>query len=211
MPRTRKLSLAAIAAGALALTVSTSMPLAYGHGYTTSPISRAKLCANTTVTNCGAIQWEPQSTEGPKGFPGAGPADGKLCSAGLSQFNELNDQRGGAWPATQLTSGANYAFKWHLTAQHASTDFKYYVTKQGWNQSAPLTRAALDLTPFLTVPMGGARPAADITHNGKLPSRTGRHMILAVWTIADTANAFYQCSDVQFGSSLSMTGTDFEF
>jgi chitin-binding protein len=213
MPRTRKLSLAAVAAGALALTVSTSisMPLAYGHGYTNSPISRAKLCANTTVTNCGAIQWEPQSTEGPKGFPGAGPADGKLCSAGLQQFNELNDQRGGAWPATQLTSGANYAFKWHLTAQHATTDFKYYVTKQGWNQGAPLSRAALDLNPFLTVSMGGARPAADITHNGRLPSRSGRHMILAVWTIADTGNAFYQCSDVQFASALTKTGTDFGF
>ncbi|MFI5709116.1 lytic polysaccharide monooxygenase [Kribbella sp. NPDC051620] len=213
MPRTHKLSLAAVAAGALALTASTSLsvPLAYGHGYTNSPISRAKLCANTTVKNCGAIQWEPQSTEGPKGFPGAGPADGKLCSAGLQQFNELNDQRGGAWPATQLTSGANYAFKWHLTAQHSTTDFKYYVTKQGWNQSAALSRSALDLTPFLTVPMGGARPAADITHNGRLPSRSGRHMILAVWTIADTGNAFYQCSDVQFASSLSKTGTDFGF
>ena len=213
MPRTRKLTLAAVAAGALALTVSSSIsvPVAFGHGYTNSPISRAKLCANTTVKNCGAIQWEPQSTEGPKGFPGAGPADGKLCSAGLSQFNELNDQRGGAWPATQLTSGANYAFKWHLTAQHSTTDFKYYVTKQGWNQSAALSRSALDLTPFLTVSMGGARPAADITHNGRLPSRSGRHMILAVWTIADTGNAFYQCSDVQFASSLSKTGTDFEF
>jgi predicted carbohydrate-binding protein with CBM5 and CBM33 domain len=213
MPRTHKLSLAAVAAGALALTVSTSLsvPVAYGHGYTNSPISRAKLCANTTVKNCGAIQWEPQSTEGPKGFPGAGPADGKLCSAGLQQFNELNDQRGGAWPATQLTSGANYAFKWHLTAQHSTTDFKYYVTKQGWNQTAPLSRSALDLTPFLTVPMNGSRPAADITHNGRLPSRSGRHMILAVWTVADTGNAFYQCSDVQFASSLSKTGTDFAF
>lgn len=148
---------------------------------------------------------------GAEGLPGAGPADGKLCSAGLQQFNELNDQRGGAWPATQVSSGANYAFKWHLTAQHSSTDFKYYVTKQGWNQTAPLSRSALDLTPFLTVPMNGARPAADITHNGRLPSRTGRHMILAVWTIADTGNAFYQCSDVQFGSSLSKTGTDFGF
>lgn len=211
MPRTHKLTLAGVAVGALALTVSTSIPLAYGHGYTNSPISRAKHCANKTVQNCGAIQWEPQSAEGPKGFPGAGPADGKLCSAGLSQFNELNDQRGGAWPATQVSSGASFAFKWHLTAQHASTDFKYYVTKQGWNQTAPLSRSALDLTPFLTVPMGGARPAPDVTHNGRLPNRTGRHMILAVWTIADTANAFYQCSDVQFGSSLSKAGTDFGF
>jgi chitin-binding protein len=182
----------------MALAVSTSVPLAYGHGYTTATISRAKHCANGTVQNCGQIQWEPQSTEGPKGFPGAGPADGKLCSAGLGQFSQLDDQRGGAWPATKLTSGANFTFKWHLTAQHATTDFKYYVTKQGWNQNAPLTRSALELAPFLTVSMGGSRPAADISHPGKLPNRSGRHMILAVWTIADTANAFYQCSDVTF-------------
>ncbi|MEV0803857.1 lytic polysaccharide monooxygenase [Kribbella sp. NPDC050281] len=198
MLRARKLSLAGIAVGALALTVSTTVPLAYGHGYTTTPISRAKLCANGTVQNCGAIQWEPQSTEGPKGFPASGPADGLLCSAGLAQFHELDDQRGGAWPATQLTSGANYTFNWHLTAPHSTTDFKYYITKQGWDQNAPLTRAALDLNPFLTVPMNGGRPANDVSHPGTLPNRSGRHMILAVWTINDTANAFYQCSDVNF-------------
>jgi chitin-binding protein len=199
MLRNRKLGLAGIAVGALALTVSTSVPLAYGHGYTTSPISRAKLCQNQTVTGCGAIQWEPQSTEGPKGFPTTGPADGLLCSAGLSQFHELDDQRGGAWPATQLTAGANYTFTWHLTAAHATTDFKYYMTKQGWSKNDPLTRSALDLTPFLTVKLNGARPPTDVSHPGTLPSnRTGRHMILAVWTIADTGNAFYQCSDVNF-------------
>lgn len=42
---------------------------ASGHGYTDLPISRQKLCQNGTVTNCGDIQWEPQSVEGPKGFP----------------------------------------------------------------------------------------------------------------------------------------------
>jgi predicted carbohydrate-binding protein with CBM5 and CBM33 domain len=198
MMRARKLSMAGIAVGALALTVSTSIPLAYGHGYTTSPTSRAKYCADKIVKDCGDIQYEPQSTEGPKGFPAAGPADGRLCSAGISRFAQLDDQRGGAWPATKLTSGASYTFKWHLTAAHATTDFKYYVTKAGWNQSAPLTRSALELTPFLTVPMNGARPATDVSHSGTLPTRTGRHMILAVWTIADTANAFYQCSDVTF-------------
>ncbi|MEV5965697.1 lytic polysaccharide monooxygenase [Kribbella sp. NPDC051952] len=197
--RNRKFSLFGMAAGALALMVSTSVPLAYGHGYTTTPISRAKHCANGTVQNCGAIQWEPQSTEGPKGFPALGPSDGLLCSAGLSQFHELDDQRGGAWPATQLTAGAAYTFSWHLTAAHATTDFKYYMTKQGWDQNAPLTRSALDLNPFLTVDMDGTRPPSDVSHPGTLPSgRTGRHMILAVWTIEDTGNAFYQCSDVNF-------------
>ena len=198
MQRTRKLSLAGIAVGALSLTVATSVPLAYGHGYTTAPTSRAKHCQNGTVQNCGQIQWEPQSVEGPKGFPGGGPADGKLCSAGLSQFAQLDDQRGGAWPATKLTSGASYAFKWYLTAPHSTTDFAYYITKPGWNQNAPLTRSALDLNPFLRVSLNGARPANNVSHSGRLPSRSGRHMIIAVWTIADTTNAFYQCSDVTF-------------
>ncbi|WP_406057486.1 lytic polysaccharide monooxygenase [Kribbella sp. NBC_00889] len=72
------------------------------------------------------------------------------------------------------------------------------MTKQGWDQNVPLTRAALDLDPFLTVPMNGGRPANDVSHPGTLPNRSGRHMILAVWTINDTANAFYQCSDVNF-------------
>jgi len=195
----RRLSLAGIAVGALALTVSTSVPLAYGHGWTNSPISRAKLCQQGAVQNCGAIQWEPQSVEGPKGFPAAGPADGVLCSAGLAQFHELDDQRGGAWPATQLQGGQGFTFTWHLTAPHSTADFSYYMTKQGWNPSQPLTRSALELTPFLTVKMNGRRPPNDVSHPGTIPTgRSGRHMILAVWTIADTGNAFYQCSDVNF-------------
>jgi predicted carbohydrate-binding protein with CBM5 and CBM33 domain len=59
----------------------------------------------------------------------------------LSQFHELDDQRSGAWPATQLTAGASYTFTWHLTAPHSTTDFKYYLTKQGWDQNAPLMAA----------------------------------------------------------------------
>lgn len=171
---------------------------ASSHGYTDNPLSRQKLCANGTVANCGNIQWEPQSVEGPKGFPSGGPADGKLCSGGLSQFNELNDQRGGAWPTTKVSSGQSYNFRWQFTARHATTDFKYYITKNGWNANAPLTRAALETQPFLTVPYNNQQPPATLSHSGQLPNRSGRHMILAVWTIADTANAFYACSDVQF-------------
>lgn len=171
---------------------------ASSHGYTDSPISRQKLCANGTVTNCGNIQWEPQSVEGPKGFPAAGPADGKICSGGLSQFAQLDDPRGGTWPTTRLSSGQNFSFRWQFTASHATTDFKYYVTKSGWNPSQPLTRAALDSQPFLTVPYNGQRPPSTLSHSGTLPSKSGRHMIVAVWTIADTSNAFYSCSDVQF-------------
>lgn len=171
---------------------------ASSHGYTDSPISRQKLCANGTVTNCGNIQWEPQSVEGPKGFPNGGPADGKLCSGGLGQFAQLDDPRGGSWPTTKVNGGQSYNFRWQFTARHATTDFKYYITKNGWNSNAPLTRAALDTQPFLTVPYNNQQPPATLSHSGNLPSRSGKHIILAVWTIADTGNAFYACSDVQF-------------
>ncbi|GAA3125065.1 lytic polysaccharide monooxygenase [Streptomyces rameus] len=190
--------LGAVTAGAFALSTGG----ASGHGYTDLPISRQKLCQNGTVTNCGQIQWEPQSVEGPKGFPAAGPADGQLCNGGLSQFAQLSaptTPSGAAWPTTKVTGGQSYTFRWQFTAMHATTDFKYYVTKPGWNQNHNLSRSDLNLTPFLTVPYNGQRPPATLSHSGTLPSGlSGHHVILAVWTIADTGNAFYACSDVTF-------------
>ncbi|MEU6590212.1 lytic polysaccharide monooxygenase [Streptomyces sp. NPDC046881] len=190
--------LGAVTAGAFALSTGG----ASGHGYTDLPISRQKLCQNGTVANCGQIQWEPQSVEGPKGFPAAGPADGQLCNAGLGQFAPLSSPRtpsGAAWPTTRVTGGQSYTFRWQFTAMHATTDFKYYITKPGWNQNHNLARSDLNLTPFLTVPYNGQRPPATLSHSGTLPSGlSGHHVILAVWTIADTGNAFYACSDVTF-------------
>ncbi|MEU7280919.1 lytic polysaccharide monooxygenase auxiliary activity family 9 protein [Streptomyces sp. NPDC045431] len=196
--RNRTLGAAVVALGvAGASLLATSS--ASSHGYTDSPISRQKLCANGTVTNCGAIQWEPQSVEGPKGFPSGGPADGRICAGGNSTFAQLDDPRGGAWPATRLAAGQSHTFRWQFTARHRTTDFKYYITRNGWNSSAPLTRAALDPQPFLTVPYNAQQPPSTLAHSGTIPSgKTGRHLILAVWTIADTGNAFYACSDVQF-------------
>ncbi|WP_406861133.1 lytic polysaccharide monooxygenase auxiliary activity family 9 protein [Streptomyces sp. HUAS MG47] len=193
-----KVGAAAVALGVAGVTfVSTGS--ATGHGYTDSPISRQKLCQNGTVTDCGSIQWEPQSVEGPKGFPGAGPADGTICAGGNSRFAQLDDPRGGSWPATRVTAGQSYTFRWQFTARHRTTDFKYYITRNGWNPSQKLTRAALDPQPFLTVPYNSQQPPATLSHSGTVPAgKSGKHLILAVWTIADTANAFYACSDVQF-------------
>ncbi|MBA2949754.1 lytic polysaccharide monooxygenase auxiliary activity family 9 protein [Streptomyces himalayensis] len=192
-------------AALLGLTTAGALVLSAGgassHGYTDLPISRQKLCANGTVTGCGAIQYEPQSVEGPKGFPAAGPADGQICSANHTNFAALDSPKtpsGGAWPTTRVTGGQSYTFRWQFTARHSTTDFKYFITKNGWNDGQPLTRSALESTPFLTVPYSG-QPPATLSRSGTLPSgKTGHHVILAVWTIADTANAFYACSDVQF-------------
>ncbi|MFJ3336722.1 lytic polysaccharide monooxygenase [Streptomyces sp. NPDC086766] len=197
---------ATLYAAVLGLTTAGALVLSTGgassHGYTDLPVSRQKLCANGTVPNCGDIQWEPQSVEGPKGFPASGPADGRLCSGGNTRFAQLDSPRtpsGGAWPVTRVTGGQSYTFRWQFTAMHATTDFRYYVTRQGWNQDHALTRADLITTPFLTVPYGGQRPPSTLSHSGTLPSGlSGHHVILAVWTIADTGNAFYSCSDVTF-------------
>ncbi|GGJ88301.1 chitin-binding protein [Streptomyces camponoticapitis] len=192
-----------ISAAVLGLAVAGVSLLATGsatsHGYTDSPISRQKLCQSGSVTGCGNIQWEPQSVEGPKGFPAAGPADGKICAGGNGQFAQLDDPRGGNWPATSVSGGQSYSFRWQFTARHSTSDFRYYITKNGWDPTQPLTRAALDPQPFMTVPYGNQQPPATLVHQGAMPSgKTGKHIVLAVWNVADTSNAFYACSDVKF-------------
>lgn len=195
----RKRTSAAVIGLAIAGASMFATSSAGSHGYTDNPISRQKLCANGTVTGCGAIQYEPQSVEAPKGFPAAGPADGKICSGAHDNFAALDDPRGGSWPATKVTAGQGFSFRWQFTARHATTDFRYYITKNGWDPTKPLTRAALESQPFMTVPYGGQQPPATLTQQGTIPTqKTGRHIILSVWNIADTGNAFYACSDVQF-------------
>ncbi|MBO0651559.1 lytic polysaccharide monooxygenase [Streptomyces triculaminicus] len=194
----KKISAAIIGSGVACVSVL-STTSASGHGYTDAPTSRQVLCSRGTVQDCGDIQWEPQSVEGPKGFPSRGPSDGTICAGGNSRFAELDDPRGGQWPATQVTAGQNLTFRWRITARHATTDFRYYLTNSTYDPQRPLTRADLATQPFLTVPYGGRVPDATVSHQGTLPAgRTGKQLIVAVWTIADTGNAFYACSDVQF-------------
>lgn len=170
---------------------------AEAHGYTT--ISRNFKCVNGSNFACGSIIYEPQSLEAPKGFPGAGPADGKIASAGVGRFSQLDEQTLFRWLKTDVQEGP-LDFTWKFAANHRTTGYEYFITKVGWNLDAPLTRAQFDLTPFCTVNGGGTRPPiTGVTHNCNLPARDGYHVILAVWTIDDTAAAFYNVNDVQFG------------
>lgn len=167
------------------------------HGYIDSPGSRAYLCKTGANQDCGAIIYEPQSLETKKGFPEAGPADGKIASAG-GIFPKLDEQSATRWTKVSMSPGQN-TFKWTLTARHATTSWKYYITKQNWDPNSPLTRAQFDLTPFCSVNYNGVQPPATYTDTCNVPNRTGYQVILAVWEIADTANAFYNVIDVDFG------------
>lgn len=171
----------------------------HGHGYTT--ISRNFLCKNGNNYSCGSIIYEPQSLEAPKGFPAAGPADGQLVSAGIAAFSPLNEQTPYRWVKTSVQQGP-FVVTWLFSANHRTTGYEYYITKADWNPNAPLTRAQFDLMPFCTIDGGGLQPPlTGDTHTCTLPDRSGYHVILAVWIIDDTNNAFYNAMDVQYGGS----------
>lgn len=175
------------------------------HGYVTAPASRAYFCKTGQAKDCGEIQYEPQSVEAPKGLPFARNADAKLCSAGLTQFAQLDRQGAKVWPTTKAADV--HSFSWTFTAQHATTNFRYFITRPDWDASSTqgLTANDLESDPFLTVAMNGKAPPATMKHDlsKSMPTRTGRHIVYAVWTVDNTANAFYQCIDLDFGGSQS--------
>ncbi|TVX93157.1 lytic polysaccharide monooxygenase [Paenibacillus agilis] len=167
---------------------------ASAHGYIEAPQSRSYKCKLTTNINCGAAQYNPHDQEGLKGFPAAGPADGQIASAGKASYAALNEQSPTRWDKVTLNGGAN-TFTWHLTAQHVTTDWKYYITKKNWDPSQPLKRSDLEL--FCSVYDGGAKPPQKVSHSCNVPTdRSGYHLILGTWDVHDTANAFYQVIDV---------------
>ncbi|MFD0587372.1 lytic polysaccharide monooxygenase [Paenibacillus sp. GCM10027627] len=191
-----------IAGGGLLLVMVAMLAFAKSisaHGYVDSPASRAIQCKNNLNTNCGSIIYEPQSLEGLKGFPNAGPADGKIASAGLAGFANLDQQSASRWNKVNISSGQN-TFTWKFTAPHATTSYRYFITKPNWDPNQPLTRAQLDLNPFCTVAGNGQAPPTTLSHSCNVPSRTGYHIILAVWDISNTPNAWYNAIDVFFGT-----------
>lgn len=179
--------------GATALLAASA---ASAHGYISSPESRSYLCNLGKNVDCGSIQYEPQSLEGPKGFPQAGPADGHIASAGKDQFHELDAQTPTRWKQVNVKTGAMH-FTWTLTMAHPTESWDYYITKTGWDNSKPLTRADFELQPFCHYDGKGQTPKSPVVQDCTIPSdRSGYHVILGVWSISDTGNAFYQVEDV---------------
>lgn len=192
----------------LALTLASISSIAMSHGYVSESgsgvaSSRVALCKNpapdTNEKNieCGPIQYEPQSIEGPDGFPNSGPADGHIASAGNSMATALDEQTSDRWVKRPIQSGLQ-TFAWTFTAAHITKDWKYYITKPNWNPNQTLSRSSFDLNPFCVIDGNMQRPLSGIQHQCDVPTREGYHVILAVWDIGDTANSFYNVIDVQF-------------
>lgn len=179
---------------------------ANAHGYLVDPPSRAYACRLGKNTDCGAATYEPQSVgETTKGFPATGPVDGKIASGGHPNFTKMDIQTPTRWHRTEVLN-RTIDFDWYYHAAHLTTGWEYFITKADWNPGQPLSRASFELTPFCTqsggavAPIDGAAgghgPARE-KHRCTLPNdRSGHHVILGAWTVADTAAAFYNVVDV---------------
>ncbi|MFI9628297.1 lytic polysaccharide monooxygenase auxiliary activity family 9 protein [Streptomyces sp. NPDC052042] len=136
---------------------------------------------------------------------GTPPPDGKIASAGRAHAAQLDEARAD-WQKTTVGSGHHLDITWSLDVPRKSRCWKYFITRDGWDPSRPLARSQFEEEPIFEVrlcyepywgPDSGDLVAPNPTkHTISLPDRTGYHVILAVWEIADTGSAFYQVIDV---------------
>ncbi|MFF4405917.1 lytic polysaccharide monooxygenase auxiliary activity family 9 protein [Streptomyces sp. NPDC001262] len=183
------------------------------HGLVIEPRSRAAIYLNDWRANdLEAGKFFPQSKGGlpdpyapddaPNRIP---PEDGELASAGRPH-SALLDEPHTDWFKTPVTSGGTQEFVWRFTETHRTRRWNYFITRAGWSPNAPLSRAQFEDKPFHQVQLAcrpywtcdGLRPESPTRHTVTLPERQGYQVILAVWEVADTGNAFYQVIDVDF-------------
>jgi chitin-binding protein len=187
-----------------------SPQLARGHGATEVPMSRVYGCylTNNAAAACKAAvaaggeqavyDWNGVNILDAAGRHRERIPDGRLCSAGREQHKAFDLARAD-WPATTLLPDAsgNVRFTFRGTAPHATAYFRFYLTRDGYDPSRPLAWSDLDAAPFCEPQW--------VLDNGrfhmtcKLPQRTGRHVLYTIWQRSDSPEAFYSCSDVDFG------------
>ncbi|WP_218053761.1 lytic polysaccharide monooxygenase auxiliary activity family 9 protein [Streptomyces rhizosphaericus] len=192
----------------LALTALSADP-ASAHGSMTDPVSRVSACfaegpespdsaACKAAVAAGGTQalydWNEVNIPDAAGRHKQIIPDGKLCSAGRDKYKGLDVPRAD-WPATAMTAG-EHTFAYRATAPHRGS-FELYITKDGYDPTKPLTWADLEAEPFAKVTDPTLKDGSYV-FSGKVPSKSGRHLIYSVWQRSDSPEAFYTCSDVTF-------------
>ncbi|MGW1496939.1 lytic polysaccharide monooxygenase auxiliary activity family 9 protein, partial [Streptomyces sp. NPDC002402] len=109
------------------------------------------------------------------------------------------------WHKHPVAAGKALDITWNYHAPHKTRRWNYFLTKSDWDPAAPLTRAQFDLEPIATYQNTGQPywsaedlvPEDPTVHSVALPrDREGYHVLLSVWEVADTGNAFYQVIDL---------------
>ena len=196
----------------IAAAASFFAPVAYGHGAPEYPISRQYSCyQNRAQPACQAAiahggeqaiyDWNGVNQGAAGGNHQAVVPSGQMCAGGQSKFKGFDLARAD-WQATTWapSTDGSYEFRYHATAPHRTLDWKFYLTREGWKPgTAPLQWSDVELVSTL-----GANQVATPTPNRylmklRLPHRTGPHVLYAAWQRSDSQEAFYSCSDVNFG------------
>lgn len=200
-------SLTATAALAVAFLVPTST--ASAHGTLSDPPSRVYTCkqegpetpksaACKAAVAAGGTQafydWNEVSLLEAGGRHRQLIPDGKLCSAGRDKYRGLDLQRAD-WPAKRISAGS-LSVTYHASAPHSNSNFEFYITREGWNPTQPLRWS--DLVHLAT--FNNQNPTTYTSWTLNIPQRSGRHLIYSIWQrVVGSAEAFYTCSDVDFG------------
>ncbi|MER7752399.1 lytic polysaccharide monooxygenase [Kitasatospora sp. NPDC097643] len=212
------LSVGVVGAAVLAVAASTA-GTASAHGTMTNPVSRVAACyaegpehpvsqvCKDLVAASGTqplYDWNEVNIANANGNHQALIPDGKLCSANRDKYQALDWPRTD-WPATPVKAGA-FNFQFRTTAPHLGTQ-TVYLTKQGYDPTKPLKWSDLDPTPVAQVPVTRTATDGYYTYSGTLPQRIGRQLLYTIWQRSDSPEAFYSCSDVDFGGSAATGGT----
>jgi chitin-binding protein len=146
----------------------------------------------------------------------APPADGCILSGGKSDARdcvnytdeEMSQKLGRsfAWPLLNVDAGQTLKVNWVYTAPHTTRGYRWLITKDGWDPKQRISRGQLEAQPFFEdfypqVPYYSHADElkAKVEHEVKLPAdKKGRHVIVLMWIVANTGNAFYQAFDVDF-------------
>ncbi|MEJ8647171.1 lytic polysaccharide monooxygenase [Streptomyces sp. MS1.AVA.3] len=193
----------------VALTVLTASPAA-AHGSMTDPVSRVSACfaegpespksaACKAAVQAGGTQalydWNGVRDGNAGGQSKTRIPDGKLCSANSAEYKGLDLPRAD-WPSSPMRAGS-HTFRYKATAPHRGS-FELYLTKSSYDPAKPLKWSDLESKPFAKV-TDPKLTNGEYVFDGKVPARSGRHLIYSIWQRSDSPEAFYTCSDVVFG------------
>ncbi|WP_030245005.1 lytic polysaccharide monooxygenase auxiliary activity family 9 protein [Streptomyces sp. NRRL S-350] len=208
------LSAGAVGAAVLAVAAATA-GTAVAHGTMTNPVSRVGACyaegpehpvsqvCKDLVATSGTqplYDWNEVNIADANGNSQALIPDGRLCSANRDKYAALDWPRLD-WPATPVKAGA-FTFRFRTTAPHVGTQ-TVYITKPGYDPAKPLKWSDLDPAPVAQVQVDRTATNGYYTYSGTLPQRTGRQLLYTVWQRSDSPEAFYSCSDVDFGAAVA--------
>lgn len=155
----------------------------------------------------------PFGSDNPSDVP---PADGFILSGGKADARECVNftaeemskklNRAFTWPMLNVDPGQVFKVTWDYTAPHTTRGYRWLITKDGWDPKQRISRAQLEAQPFAEdfypqVPYysHASELKAKVNHEVKLPAnKKGHHVVVMMWIVANTGNAFYQAFDVDF-------------